>query len=775
MATTVDDPLVIETVSRLLDMRFKLNLVTFVLHSKKAESGLNKITEVLVGRKMKAERLMADEKLLQEGVIDIDRGVLPEEKLLVLGDIHGCLLALQELKKRMTEEFKSDSTFPKRKIVFIGDVPDRGTYSALTVLYAANLVKSGAAEWIMGNHDVNMRNGLQLVRDTFKQSGKEWETWLKEDFNEEMLRPVVRSKATRRTILDLLKFIDIVDKGTLKKTRERARLRPRSLDALLDVLQTAPVYKEWRHLVAVHASLPRIPVAGEVLDANTEKKMTHGVKTYLGGVQDTLKIRTVVAKDPDRIVVAGHTHDPEVAVDVRSGTVGLDHSGEKIYGLKYPEMELISADEPYILEMITLAKSPELPTGQKLWELIRFLESQIMVKTNQGPKGSDYEGLTVVSYDEMTEVKSLWDHYPVLRNFRGVIIDNEGNIVARPFKKTHKAGVELPLETLDIVPEKIYEKANGSLGVCYFWKGEWRMATKFSLYNEGYTVPAKRMLDKMNTAVLDPKRTYLFEIILPTDPHIVDYEGREELVLLNANNTQTGEDLSWQEVEDLAGKLGCRTAEDMTTRFSGMTIAQIYKHAQTEGSLNNYEGLMAIYKDERTGESVTVKVKAVEYDNKKYVRDHLDWERMLDRLDWETLDMSDDDIEGFLSYKRDSQFVRAALEARINWVREEYDRIEQIFATEYKPYMDLALEKLQLLIQTDKNKKAVVDKTIREILSVMQSNGKGDEPGPVLDWIRCNLLGQPDRLRVYIESVIRKRIEKESKKRGHAAYWLLPE
>ena len=774
LATSIDDPLVADTAERLLKYRQKLNLVSFVLASEGAGIALQALETKMKAREARIEPVAMDQRELKNAVLEIKRDELTDEPLLILGDVHGCLVAMREMGKLIRREREDNPAAPRRKMVLIGDVPDRGAYSAQTVMYAADKVSRGEAIWILGNHDANLRSGLNLIVKNFEASGKEWRDWVREDFSDEMIADTVRSRNTRKTIREMLKFVNVIDKGTLKKKEERPRLQEHVLRKIVRVLNDAPVYKEWRHLIAVHASMLRVPKVGEVLSDEERKKFTHGIKSYIGGVADTLKIRNVAAKDPDRILVGGHTHDRGRTIDVRSGSVGLDDTGPDLHGMFYPEMNYVSFTEPYILHLTKLTENPELPQGAELWELINFLESQLMVKINHGQKGGELEGLAVVSYDEMAEVRKLWDYYPVLRNFRGLILDKTGRIVARPFKKTHKAGVEIPLEKINIIPEKVFEKANGSLGVCYFFNGRWRLATKFSLFNEQYTVPAQKMLDNMNTKALDPANTYLFEIIFPTDPHIVDYKGKKELVLLNANHTADGVALRWEKVAETAKALGARTAEDLTDKFNGMTIAEIYQYAQTEGNLSNLEGLMAIYIDAVTGEQVTVKVKAVEYDNKKYVRDHLRWDKMFEKFDWQTLTLPPDETETFLGYKRDSLFVQEALQARLNWIKEKYAELEQDFFHRNDKWLEQAKAIFRAAVGDGKNPKEASALAIKAIVPELVE-ATDAERGAVLGFIRDRLNGREPKLIKFFQDIIVARVEKEQKKRGHAAYWLVPD
>lgn len=763
LGVSVDEEIVGLTLKRLLGRRSELGLVSYVLYTEETASSLHSLLASERSLNQSVHTIEASDEMLERAVVDVDRGVLPDERLLVLGDLHGALSTLQHMHKEVTQEMRANPDLPRRKMVFVGDIPDRGPQSARCLMYVAGLVRAGKADWILGNHDINLKKGLDAIAQAYAGSDKDWETWIREDFSEQLIRGAVGSRATRKSVMELL---DTEEYG-------RPFVSQTSFEMLRQVLEDAPIYKEWRHLVAVHASMPREIQPDEQVSEQDAKRLTFGITKHYGPVKETLRLSDTTAKEPDRLLVGGHTHDPSLQMSASSGTIGLDVNGPTVYGMRYPELTFLSHADQSLVELAGLAERTELPTGQALLDLIDYLESQMMVRTKSGEPGLEYEGLTVVNYHEMTELKNLWDTYPVLRNFRGLIIDMDGTIVARPFKKTHKASVEIPIEQLLTRPEKVFEKANGSLGICYFWEGKWRMATKFSLHNKEYTVPAQRMLDQMNTQILNPSKTYLFEIILPEDPHIVDYHGEEALVLLNANDTKTGKDLEWEEVAEVAEALGTRTATDMTDRFTGMTIAEIYAKAQTPGELENLEGMMAIYTDQDTGERVTVKVKAVDYDNKKFIRDHFDWMKMLDAFQWDTLDIPVERRERFVSYQRDNAFVCGAFEARVQWIRDELARASERFVVEHATVFN----EVQTVFEQAQNE--FPDQAVQRAMDhAVQLTSKVRLDASVrtvlLGHIRARLGHQKDPLPAYLKGRIIARIDKEIQAKGKASYWLIP-
>jgi predicted kinase len=807
LGTSVDDPIVRETVGYLIKRRAELNLISFLLHSKDAGAIAEKIKDFVKDKYENISHIEDKPEVLEEAIMDVQRG-LKDEKLVVLGDVHGCLTALQEIYAKVHQEnlersrkkngvekedlelddiddeatrkskIQKRMAIPyenERKFVFVGDIPDRGPFSAETILFVTSLVRNREAVWIMGNHDVNLRSGLELVAQKFQESGKNWEDWLKNYFSESILQETVRSRETRKTIVNLLEFRKIEEKDG-SKLKEQPRIKYSSLEKIIDVLKNAPVYKEWKHLVAIHASLRKVPRDPSELTPEEAKKFTHGIRSFINPVNEVMKLRNASAKDPDRIAVGGHTHDEKIKIGSDAGTIGLD-AGTDLQAMYYPEMEFLSAKEPKIEELAEVMFGTDLPQGEKLLELVDYLQSQLMLQTNTGPKGSPFEGLTIASYHENVEMRNLWSRYPVLRNFRGLIFDKKGNIIARPFKKTHKAKVEIPLDELNMVPDKIFEKANGTMGICYFWKGEWRIATKLSLFNEGYTVPATEMIHQMNTEALDVDNTYLFEIILPEDPHFVDYKKERKMIMLNAGNTKNGADLSWEVVESSAKELGCATAADMTDKFKGMTIAEIYEFAQKSGNLKNLEGLMAVYLDAKNGEQTTVKIKTREYDDKKFVRDKLKWKKIFDNFDWKAMDIPEEKKEALLFYNLDNDFAKAALDVRIDWIRGEFERMQNEFFEKYDSLLKIA-EKAFREAKDEKgeNEPDAIKAALRIASDEYKLRYSEDKSrGSVLGYIRSHFMSQSFDLGNYIKEKIGNKIEAETSKRGHAAYWLTPE
>ena len=84
----------------------------------------------------------------------------------VIGDVHGCAPELRELvTDSLGYDFDEDSfiaTHPEgRRIVFVGDLADRGPDSPWCLRFAMENVKAGTALCVPGNHDDKLKRWLQ--------------------------------------------------------------------------------------------------------------------------------------------------------------------------------------------------------------------------------------------------------------------------------------------------------------------------------------------------------------------------------------------------------------------------------------------------------------------------------------------------------------------------------------------------------------------------------------------------------------------------------------
>jgi RNA ligase len=200
--------------------------------------------------------------------------------------------------------------------------------------------------------------------------------------------------------------------------------------------------------------------------------------------------------------------------------------------------------------------------------------------------------LAIFNYSRTCQYDRLWDD--VTLNCRGLILDTEGNVVAKPFPKFFNmeelSDDQIPKESFEV-----FEKMDGSLGIFFHYNGEWHMATRGSFTSEqaikGMEIAKREGLDRKCV----PGFVYLFEIIYPENRIVVDYGTDERLVLLSIINPE-GNEIPYDEIE--------MDGWDIVNRYDGVNDYTKLK----EMISNDAEGYVIRFKS-----GMRMKIKGDEY------------------------------------------------------------------------------------------------------------------------------------------------------------------
>ena len=160
------------------------------------------------------------------------------------------------------------------------------------------------------------------------------------------------------------------------------------------------------------------------------------------------------------------------------------------------------------------------------------LHADKMVTVRRHP----YLPLRIINYTPAVQWDKLWT--PTLLQCRGLIMDDDGSIIARPFPKFFNLGEHESSEIPD-EPFEVWEKMDGSLGILFNYEGVWHISSRGSFDSE-QAIKASEMLAYYSTDLLNltPFWTYMVEIIYPENRIVVNYGRSERLVMLGANATK---------------------------------------------------------------------------------------------------------------------------------------------------------------------------------------------------------------------------------------------
>lgn len=169
-----------------------------------------------------------------------------------------------------------------------------------------------------------------------------------------------------------------------------------------------------------------------------------------------------------------------------------------------------------------------------------------------------WPNLAIFNYTVKCQFKARWD--PVTKACRGLIVDLEDDrVIARPFPKFF--GIqELPSLGLKIPNGKpeVTVKLDGSLGISYQTPdGKLHWATRGSFASPQAKIAEELWADRSK---VPPDLTLLCEIIHPDTRVVVPYEFAD-LILIGAIETESGRDLSWDELAALGKDVKLRAVE----------------------------------------------------------------------------------------------------------------------------------------------------------------------------------------------------------------------
>lgn len=204
--------------------------------------------------------------------------------------------------------------------------------------------------------------------------------------------------------------------------------------------------------------------------------------------------------------------------------------------------------------------------------------------------------LSIYNYSRETQFNEKWDDITLM--CRGLILDKEGNVIARGFNKFFNLEEHTP-EEIPNEPFEVFEKMDGSLIIGFVYNGEFHTATRGSFTSE-QSIDARKIVDEMKVSdIFKEGYSYLFEYIAPNNRIVVDYGDWRELVVLTIIDNKTNEEVKYPELISMACE-GFRVVD----RYLGIEDYTQLK-SKIEG---NKEGYVIRFKS-----GFRVKIKGEEY------------------------------------------------------------------------------------------------------------------------------------------------------------------
>lgn len=265
--------------------------------------------------------------------------------------------------------------------------------------------------------------------------------------------------------------------------------------------------------------------------------------------------------------------------------------------------------------------------------------------------------LWIYAYSKTCQLGQKWEHWT--ETCRGLILDAEGNVIARPFAKFFNWDEGLNRKLLHKKAIVGFEKMDGSLGIVYYppdatGPNDVCVATKGSFDSE-QAIWATNFIRRMPQYLLDElwevDKTYtvLFEIIYPGNQIVVNYGLREDLVMLGMVQKDNG-----AFIPSYPGVLDGFSRPRFLTNISPADVFDHLKADNEEGYVLLYEGNLLV--KVKFDEYVLLHRMVTKYSKRQVV------EKLMQDWHWEP----DEELANYHVMEKDRQEIVGEIDGRIS-------------------------------------------------------------------------------------------------------------
>jgi predicted kinase len=496
-----------------------------------------------------------------DAVLEFTERRLPAGRWDVVGDTHGLLPELEQLLGKAgwpILEGRLTAHPEGRRILFLGDLVDRGLHSIELVRFVKRAVDDGLALCIKGNHEDKL---VRFVRTATSVGIEQWSSYANAETGMRMLQLDEAECAELTTFLHRLPpyFVD-VESGTAFVHGDVHNFEPGTSIAKDLVFGMSPrgrrVDSDALYQQGVDAGLNRYTVIRGHIPATSSQSHIYSLERHPFQKGELVLLRLDQVRDV--------FSDPHSTADDRMAA--------------------------FSSALITHRCEFDFDEYSRKYDLLKGLEK--LVESRLVTRQLDASKLfRVFKYSKQTFWNNAWSTSKWLLKARGIVLDAGGNIVSHPFDKVFNylengTGAHLP----DATPVVVVDKLNGFLGIISahpLKRGELLVHTQGG-FGGDFVQYIQDFLDgstkgRILKFLARNNVTLMFEVLHKADPHIIEY-GDDMMGLHLIGVRGKGQaDQAWQEsaVDEAAAEMGLRRPAWRRTSF-GELRGQI-RDARTEG------------------------------------------------------------------------------------------------------------------------------------------------------------------------------------------------
>lgn len=571
MATFIDDANLDDTTRKeYQEIAQKYGMNTEVLIFDKDELTLQQRTDIpKFALKEQLKNFQTDSslpyRLINESLkYETTPSLLNTTKLDIVGDVHGLFDELIKLLEKSGWKYsEKDNSLthedPERKLLFVGDIVDRGTQSMQVLKLVKNLCDKGLATLILGNHEEKLLSSYKKYKETGIFAHKSLSASLTfTDF-------LKLEESEQESLFKFLSFCNVRQSIWLDKTTAKITDKDNVNTFKIGMCHAPNEYYDEnfmpRSLALYGAGMRDIGDMDKIYNENYKNKSNSHI-LFRGHVANTSKQDHVFSLE------GGQAFDGSLVILKLDRYIG--YMKKNNWESKYEYFIKSTIKYKTNFNYNNYVKERVMLLNEMNNLVIQGLATDGWRRNPEtGHKVAHEDGFKVYKYSKQVHFKRLWKSNSWLEKARGLVLDPAGNIVVHPFDKLYNFGeYDVGQGISNDKKVQVIEKVNGYLGCIskHPFKDELVLSTTGSITKDA---PYVKMIGdfitpELNTSLLEyfkeNNKTLMFEVVHPQDPHIIEYKEKDYgLWLIGAREKELSSKIETEDYLDMIGKkLGFR-------------------------------------------------------------------------------------------------------------------------------------------------------------------------------------------------------------------------
>ena len=265
--------------------------------------------------------------------------------------------------------------------------------------------------------------------------------------------------------------------------------------------------------------------------------------------------------------------------------------------------------------------------------------------------------LYILNYTSKTQYKQQW--CKELVHARGLIVTEDGEIIARPLPKFFNHHEITEMGELQKQHYELFKKMDGSLVIMFYYKDEFIFCTRGSFISQQALKAKEIFKKKYMDEDVNKECTYCFEVIYPQNKIVVDYGLLEDLFLISILHTKTGKNVNIDQA-------GFNTVQKIAT--NGLCYTEWIQH-----NVVNEEGYVMRF----IADNLRIKIKFANY-VEKHKGKYLNIERIKQSMkNMQTINLDTIPDECYDEVKESINKMEELFKMKENEVLKEYVKIQE--------------------------------------------------------------------------------------------------